>query len=74
MLSSEEIYHVLLRDGAHAFDVDVDDDLGGVACEISHERLFQAQLTNGISDFGIPGISIGFESEPIKIPRPTCRS
>ena len=30
----EQIYHVLLRDGAHAFDVDVDDDLGGVACEM----------------------------------------
>ena len=37
MPSVEEIYHVLLRDGSHAFDVDVDDDLGGVACE--HEGL-----------------------------------
>ena len=37
--SVEEMYHVLLRDGTHAFDVDVDDDLGRVACEIYHEEL-----------------------------------
>ena len=28
----ESVYHVLLRDGAHALDVDVDDHIGRVSC------------------------------------------
>ena len=44
MKYEKNAYHVLLRDGTHALDVDVDDHLGRVPCVSDRGRKFSMKI------------------------------